>query len=163
MSEDKKELTSTQIMRQDEVDNDIFRCVNGLLPADKQMPWDMEWIGELRDKIYREVRRHHPDYQLMDFYPFIYEERTESLTLDCSEWVAIVNELARRHNDMHVTLRHMISDAMNDAQATAGNITPEEFDFDLNATVTFKTNNEGQAQLSFVNQVRRMLAPKNQK
>ncbi len=45
------ELTNQQIVRQDFVDNAIFDLINELIPSDKEMEWDIEVIGEVRDAI----------------------------------------------------------------------------------------------------------------
>ena len=45
------ELTDQQIARQDFVDNAIYDLINELIPSDKEMEWDIEVIGEVRDVI----------------------------------------------------------------------------------------------------------------
>ena len=45
------ELTDQQISRQDFVDNAIYDLINELIPSDKEMEWDIEVIGEVRDVI----------------------------------------------------------------------------------------------------------------
>jgi hypothetical protein len=45
------ELTEQQISRQDFVDNAIYDLINELIPSDKEMEWDIEVIGEVRDVI----------------------------------------------------------------------------------------------------------------
>lgn len=45
------ELTDQQISRQDFVDNVIHDLINELIPSDKEMEWDIEVIGEVRDVI----------------------------------------------------------------------------------------------------------------
>ena len=45
------ELTDQQISRQDFVDNAIHDLINELIPSDKEMEWDIEVIGEVRDVI----------------------------------------------------------------------------------------------------------------
>ena len=45
------ELTDQQIARQDIVDNAIYDLINELIPSDKEMEWDIEVIGEVRDVI----------------------------------------------------------------------------------------------------------------
>ena len=44
-------LTDQQISRQDFVDNAIHDLINELIPSDKEMEWDIEVIGEVRDVI----------------------------------------------------------------------------------------------------------------
>jgi len=46
-----KELTEEQIKRQDSVDNAIYQLIQELNPADKELAWDIEMIGEVRDVI----------------------------------------------------------------------------------------------------------------
>ena len=65
-------LTKQQIERQDFVDNVIFDMINELIPSEKEMEWNIEVIGEIRDAI---------QSQLVDrgicteqeFYPYIEE------------------------------------------------------------------------------------------
>ena len=45
------ELTDQQISRQDFDDNAIHDLINELIPSDKEMEWDIEVIGEVRDVI----------------------------------------------------------------------------------------------------------------
>lgn len=45
------ELTDQQISRQDFVDNAIHDLINELIPSVKEMEWDIEVIGEVRDVI----------------------------------------------------------------------------------------------------------------
>jgi len=66
------ELTKKQIERQDFVDNAIFDLLETLNPTSKQLDWDIEVIGEIRDKIC--------DYFIdtdickeQEFYPYIDE------------------------------------------------------------------------------------------
>ena len=44
-------LTKKQIERQDFVDNQIFELIQKLLPSSKQIDWDIEAIGAVRDAI----------------------------------------------------------------------------------------------------------------
>ena len=44
-------LTDQQIARQDFVDNAIYNIINELIPSDKEMDWNIEVIGEVRDAI----------------------------------------------------------------------------------------------------------------
>lgn len=45
------ELTDRQIARQDLVDNAIYDLINELIPSNKEMDWDIEAIGDVRDAI----------------------------------------------------------------------------------------------------------------
>ena len=46
-----KELTSGQIKRQDYVDNAIYQLIREINPVDKEIAWDIEMIGEIRDVV----------------------------------------------------------------------------------------------------------------
>ena len=46
-----KELTEEQIKRQDYVDNAIYQLVREINPVDKEIAWDIEMIGDVRDVI----------------------------------------------------------------------------------------------------------------
>lgn len=66
------ELTEQQIKRQDFVDNAIFELINELFPSDKEMEWNIEAIGEIRDAIQSQfVTRGFCTEQ--EFYPYIAE------------------------------------------------------------------------------------------
>ena len=66
------ELTKQQIERQDFVDNAIFNLINELIPSDKEMEWNNEFIGVVRDAIQtRLVEKGICSEQ--EFYPYIEE------------------------------------------------------------------------------------------
>ena len=66
------ELTPKQIARQDFVDNAIYDIINELIPSDKEMEWNIEAIGIIRDVIQSQlVERNFCTEQ--EFYPFIEE------------------------------------------------------------------------------------------
>lgn len=66
------ELTDQQIARQDYVDNAIYDLINELIPSDKEIGWDIEAIGAVRDAIQSKlVERGLCTEQV--FYPFIEE------------------------------------------------------------------------------------------
>jgi len=46
-----KELTSEQIKRQDFVDNAIFDLIKTVNPTEKDINWNIEMIGDVRDVI----------------------------------------------------------------------------------------------------------------
>lgn len=48
-------LTKKQIDRQDFVDNQIFEILQKILPPSKQIDWDIEMIGEIRDAIQKQL------------------------------------------------------------------------------------------------------------
>ena len=65
-------LTEQQIERQDFVDNAIFNLINELIPSSKEMEWNIEAIGEIRDAIQSQlVTRGICTEQ--EFYPYIAE------------------------------------------------------------------------------------------
>lgn len=45
------ELTDEQIKRQDFVDNLVFDLICEINPTDKDLEWNIEMIGEIRDNI----------------------------------------------------------------------------------------------------------------
>ena len=64
-----KTLTKQQLERQDFVDNEIFGLIQKLLPPTKQIKWDIEIIGAVRDAIQNQiVKRIHTDKRR--FYPY---------------------------------------------------------------------------------------------
>lgn len=66
------ELTAQQIERQDFVDNAIFDLINELIPSDKEMEWNIEAIGAIRNTIQSQlVERGFCTEQ--EFYPYIEE------------------------------------------------------------------------------------------
>lgn len=67
------ELTKRQIERQDSVDNCIFEMVQRLNPSDRQIEWDIEMIGGIRDLIEGWLVRHLQITDAMTFYPYIEE------------------------------------------------------------------------------------------
>lgn len=63
-------LTKQQISRQDFVDNQIFESIQKLFPPSKQLDWDIEIIGVIRDAISHQLA----DKKLMSemqFYPYL--------------------------------------------------------------------------------------------
>ena len=66
-----RQLTKRQIARQDFVDNQIFVLINSLLPASKQMGWDIELIGSIREVIRRKIVGEAKIVDGEHFYPFI--------------------------------------------------------------------------------------------
>ena len=66
------ELTAQQIERQDFVDNTIYDLINELIPSEKEMDWDIEAMGTIRDAIQSQlVERGFCTEQ--EFYPYIEE------------------------------------------------------------------------------------------
>lgn len=66
------ELSDRQIERQDFVDNTIYELVNELIPSDKEMEWDIETIGEVRDSI-KKILVERQICTEPEFYPYITE------------------------------------------------------------------------------------------
>ena len=65
-------LTEQQIERQDFVDNAIFNLINELIPSNKEMEWDIELIGEVRDAILTKLVEKGLCSE-QEFYPYIEE------------------------------------------------------------------------------------------
>lgn len=66
-----KELTDKQIDRQDFVDNAIFQLVQRVNPTDKNIEWDIEMIGEVRDVIWQWIVERMKIIDEQTFYPYI--------------------------------------------------------------------------------------------
>lgn len=66
------ELTKQQIERQEFVDNAIFQLINELIPFNKEMEWDIEAIGEIRDVIQCQLVTKGLCTE-QDYYPYIKE------------------------------------------------------------------------------------------
>ena len=64
------ELTKQQIARQDFVDNQVFELINTLLPKSKQVNWDIEFIGVVRESIRKEIQKKVKSIDEKKFYPF---------------------------------------------------------------------------------------------
>lgn len=57
------------MVRQDFVDNKVYELINTLLPKSRQIDWDIEVIGNIRDSIYNEVSRKVNGVNERRFYP----------------------------------------------------------------------------------------------
>jgi len=55
--------------RQDFVDNKVFELINELLPRHKQIYWDIEVIGRVRDEIFSAVSDKGGELNERMFYP----------------------------------------------------------------------------------------------
>ena len=62
-------LTKQQIKRQDFVDNKIFELIQKLLPVNKQIEWDIEVIGTIRDAIRKQIVNKQKLMSEVKFYP----------------------------------------------------------------------------------------------
>ncbi len=67
------ELTSEQIKRQDFVDNAIFDLIKTANPTEKDINWDIEMIGEVRDVIEDWLVERLKITDEQDFYPWVEE------------------------------------------------------------------------------------------
>lgn len=66
-----KELTEEQIRRQDFVDNEIYQLIQRVNAADKDIEWDIEMIGEVRDVIRQWIVERMKITDEQTFYPYI--------------------------------------------------------------------------------------------
>ncbi len=66
-----KELTDKQIKRQDFVDNAIFSLIQELNPIDKEIRWDIEMIGEVRDVTREWMVERLKITNEQNFYPYL--------------------------------------------------------------------------------------------
>jgi len=67
------ELTDERIKRQDFVDNAVFDLICEINPADKNLEWNIEMIGEIRDDIRYWLVERLKVCEEMTFYPYIKE------------------------------------------------------------------------------------------
>jgi hypothetical protein len=66
-------LTDSQIMRQDYVDNAIFHLLQEVNPTSTEISWDIEMIGDVRDSIKQWLVEKRQICDEMCFYPYIKE------------------------------------------------------------------------------------------
>ena len=62
-------LTKQQIERQDFVDNQTFELMQKLIPSSKQIEWDIEAIGAVRDAIIKQIVDKQKLISEAKFYP----------------------------------------------------------------------------------------------
>ncbi len=67
------ELTSEQIKRQDFVDNAIFDLIKTINPTEKDINWDIEMIGDVRDVIEDWLVERLTITNEQNFYPYLEE------------------------------------------------------------------------------------------
>lgn len=67
------ELTKEQLERQDFVDNSIFQLIQSLNPSSKEIEWNIEMIGDVRDVIEQWLVEELKLTSEMEFYPFVEE------------------------------------------------------------------------------------------
>jgi len=68
-----QELSERQTARQDYVDNAIYKLIKKVNPTNKKVEWDIELIGELRDKIREYFVENRIIADEQQFYPFLEE------------------------------------------------------------------------------------------
>ena len=68
-----KELTEEQIKRQDSVDNAIYQLIREINPVDKEIAWDIEMIGEIRDVVREWMVERLKISDEQNFYPWLEE------------------------------------------------------------------------------------------
>jgi len=66
-----KELTDKQIERQDFFDNAIYQLIQSVNPTDKEIEWDIEMIGEVRDVTRKWMVERLKITDEQDFYPYL--------------------------------------------------------------------------------------------
>ncbi len=66
-----KELTNNQIRRQDIVDNAIYQLIQNINPTDKNIQWDIEFIGDVREIIRKWFVNKMKITNEQKFYPYI--------------------------------------------------------------------------------------------
>ncbi len=64
-----KNFTEDQIRRQDFVDNKIYDLVKRLIPSTREIDWDIEMIGDIRDTIQHWVVDKYKVVEELEFYP----------------------------------------------------------------------------------------------
>jgi hypothetical protein len=64
-----EKFSEDQIKRQDFVDNQIFDLVNRLIPSKKEIEWDIEMIGDIRDTIQHWLVDKYKVVEELEFYP----------------------------------------------------------------------------------------------
>lgn len=66
-----KELTAEQIKRQDSVDNAIYQLIREINPVDKEIAWDIEMIGDVRDVVREWMVERLKISDEQNFYPWL--------------------------------------------------------------------------------------------
>jgi hypothetical protein len=64
-----QEFTEDQINRQDFVDNEIYDLVKQLIPSRREIEWDIEMIGDIRDTIHHWLVDKYKILEELEFYP----------------------------------------------------------------------------------------------
>jgi len=68
-------LTQQQIAQQDFVDNAIFSLIQSANPSNKEIEWDIEMIGEIRDVLKDWLVDKLTLTTEQEFYPYLEERR----------------------------------------------------------------------------------------
>ena len=66
-------FTEEQLRRQDFVDNGIFDLIQNLNPTSTEIEWDIEVIGQIRDRIRYLLVERLQICDEMSFYPYLEE------------------------------------------------------------------------------------------
>ena len=64
-----QDFTEDQIKRQDFVDNQIYDLVNRLNPSRREIEWNIEMIGDIRDTIQHWLVNKYKIVEEVEFYP----------------------------------------------------------------------------------------------
>ena len=67
------ELTQSQLTRQDHIDNLIYDLLQDCVPPEQYIPWDIEYIGEIRDTVQGIIVDKLKIMSEMEFYPYVEE------------------------------------------------------------------------------------------
>lgn len=67
------EMNDGQIKRQDFVDNAVFQLIQNINPTSKELSWNIEMIGEIRDNVRQWLVERLRICDEMSFYPYIKE------------------------------------------------------------------------------------------
>ena len=62
-------LSDYQLKRQDFVDNEIYDLVRRLIPSTKEIEWNIEMIGNIRDTIQHWLVDKYKIVDELEFYP----------------------------------------------------------------------------------------------
>lgn len=62
-------FSDEQLNRQDFVDNEIFDLVKRLIPSTREIEWDIEMIGEIRETIQHWLLDRYKIVEELKFYP----------------------------------------------------------------------------------------------
>jgi len=64
-----KNFTEDQLKRQDFVDNQIYDLLKRLVPSKREIGWDIEMIGDIRDTIQHWLVDKYKIVDELEFYP----------------------------------------------------------------------------------------------